>query len=162
MDNGALHFAIFQRLPVEQKRTHCIAVSSATLVIFSSRGTVDGLLAVDVRKNARFLSDFPAKTIKVAYSLDLLVYFIRAMPGCLECCSSNVLFMASTVMVPIGNVAFSLKVVPHHQDLKLSDTLGLAFILTGDRYNAANRRLWHRFTRCLYRYFILYLMVAKP
>ncbi|CAM9824553.1 unnamed protein product [Ascophyllum nodosum] len=45
--------------------------------------------------------------------------------------SSNVLFMASTVMVPIGNVAFSLKVVPHHQDLKLSDTLGLAFILTG-------------------------------
>ncbi|CAM9248360.1 unnamed protein product [Laminaria digitata] len=45
--------------------------------------------------------------------------------------SANVLFLASTVMVPIGNVAFSLKFVPHHQDLKWSDTMGLVFILTG-------------------------------
>lgn len=35
-------------------------------------------------------------------------------------------------MVPIGNVAFSLKFVPHHQDLRLSDIMGLLFILTGD------------------------------
>eukprot|EP00904_Undaria_pinnatifida_P007497 jgi/Undpi1/3878/HiC_scaffold_16.g07246.m1 len=47
--------------------------------------------------------------------------------------SANVLFLASTVMVPIGNVAFSLKFVPHHQDLKISDTMGLLFILTGTR-----------------------------
>ena len=45
--------------------------------------------------------------------------------------SANVLFLASTVMVPIGNVAFSLKFVPHHQDLKVSDTMGLIVILTG-------------------------------
>ncbi|CAM9849302.1 unnamed protein product [Pylaiella littoralis] len=45
--------------------------------------------------------------------------------------SANVLFLASTVMVPIGNVAFSLKFVPHHQDLHLSDTMGLLFILSG-------------------------------
>lgn len=47
--------------------------------------------------------------------------------------SANVLFLASTVMVPIGNVAFSLNFVPHHQDLKPSDTAGLFFILTGTR-----------------------------
>lgn len=47
--------------------------------------------------------------------------------------SANVLFLASTVMVPIGNVAFSLKIVPHHQDLKPSDTMGLVFILIGNR-----------------------------
>ncbi|CAN0389988.1 unnamed protein product, partial [Hapterophycus canaliculatus] len=45
--------------------------------------------------------------------------------------SANVLFLASTVMVPIGNVGFSFKFVPHHQDLHLSDTMGLLFILTG-------------------------------
>ncbi|CAM9687417.1 unnamed protein product [Ectocarpus sp. 4 AP-2014] len=45
--------------------------------------------------------------------------------------SANVLFLASTVMVPIGNVAFSLKFVPHHQDLHWSDTMGLLFILSG-------------------------------
>lgn len=47
-------------------------------------------------------------------------------------CSANVLFLASTVMVPIGNVAFSLKFVPHHQDLHWSDTMGLLFILSGE------------------------------
>ncbi|CAN0197416.1 unnamed protein product, partial [Discosporangium mesarthrocarpum] len=45
--------------------------------------------------------------------------------------SANVLFLASTVMVPIGNVAFSLKFVPRHQDLSWSDTLGLVWILGG-------------------------------
>jgi len=58
-------------------------------------------------------------------------------------CSANVLFLASTVMVPIGNVAFSLKFVPHHQDLHLSDTLGLLFILTGgDTTLAMKIRRW--------------------
>ncbi len=54
-----------------------------------------------------------------------------ALPCLALAVSANVLFLASTVMVPIGNVAFSLKFVPHHQDLHLSDTLGLLFILTG-------------------------------
>lgn len=45
--------------------------------------------------------------------------------------SANLLFMASTIMVPIGNVAFSFKFVPGHQPLKTNDILGLVFIMLG-------------------------------
>lgn len=67
-----------------------------------------------------FRADLPLIT-------DMLTYLT------LGCYSANVLFLASTVMVPIGNVAFSLNFVPHHQDLNPSDTMGLVFILTGMR-----------------------------
>lgn len=65
--------------------------------------------------------------------------------------SANVLFLASTVMVPIGNVAFSLKFVPHHQDLRPSDTMGLLFILTGVTHIHESARLFEvswRQSRC--------------
>ncbi len=45
--------------------------------------------------------------------------------------SANVLFLASTVMLPIGNVVFSLKFMPGHQNLKPTDVLGLFCILLG-------------------------------
>ncbi|CAM9685374.1 unnamed protein product, partial [Phaeothamnion confervicola] len=45
--------------------------------------------------------------------------------------SANVLWLASTIMVPIGNVTFSLKFVPGHQDLRPTDIGGLVFILAG-------------------------------
>lgn len=44
---------------------------------------------------------------------------------------ANLLFIASTVMVPIGNVAFSFKFVPGNQPLTLWDVLGLVFIMLG-------------------------------
>ncbi len=45
--------------------------------------------------------------------------------------SANVLFLASTVMLPIGNVVFSLKFMPCHQNMKSTDMLGLFCILLG-------------------------------
>ncbi len=45
--------------------------------------------------------------------------------------SANVLFLASTVMLPIGNVVFSLKFVPGHQNLMPTDVMGLFCILLG-------------------------------
>lgn len=45
--------------------------------------------------------------------------------------SANVLFMASTVMVPIGNLAFALPFMPGSQPLHDSDVAGLAVILLG-------------------------------
>ena len=45
--------------------------------------------------------------------------------------SANVLFMASTVMVPIGNLAFALPFMPGSTPLKDSDIAGLLVILLG-------------------------------
>lgn len=45
--------------------------------------------------------------------------------------SANVLFMASTVMVPIGNLAFALPFMPGSTPLKDSDIAGLMVILFG-------------------------------
>jgi len=45
--------------------------------------------------------------------------------------SANVLFMASTVMVPIGNLAFALPFMPGSTPLKDSDIAGLLVILFG-------------------------------
>jgi hypothetical protein len=44
---------------------------------------------------------------------------------------SNLLYIASTVMVPINNLAFSLRFVPGHQPLKPTDLVGLAVIMAG-------------------------------
>ncbi|KAG5184764.1 hypothetical protein JKP88DRAFT_313973 [Tribonema minus] len=59
----------------------------------------------------------------IAYNVVLIVI--------LKYGSANVLWLASTVMVPIGNVAFSLHFVPGHQDLRPADMGGLALILGG-------------------------------
>ena len=37
-----------------------------------------------------------------------------------------------TIMVPLGNVAFSLDIVPGHQPLKTTDMIGLAVIMLGE------------------------------
>jgi len=45
--------------------------------------------------------------------------------------SANLLFMAFTLMVPLGNVAFTLPFVPGHQPLQVTDILGLIIICIG-------------------------------
>jgi hypothetical protein len=45
--------------------------------------------------------------------------------------SANVLFMAGTVMVPVGNIAFALPFMPGSAPLHDSDIAGLIVILTG-------------------------------
>ena len=45
--------------------------------------------------------------------------------------SANILWLAMTIMVPLGNVAFSLDFVPGHQPLKSTDIVGLAIIMLG-------------------------------
>lgn len=58
--------------------------------------------------------------------LTSLVLFLASRFG-----SANVLFMASTVMVPIGNLVFSLPFIPGSTPLKDSDIAGLGVILLG-------------------------------
>lgn len=45
--------------------------------------------------------------------------------------SANVLFLAGTIMVPIGNIAFALPFMPGHTPLHDSDVAGLLVILIG-------------------------------
>lgn len=45
--------------------------------------------------------------------------------------SANIMWMASTVIVPLSNVAFSLKFMPGSQPLRTGDLIGLAVIMGG-------------------------------
>ena len=45
--------------------------------------------------------------------------------------SANVLWLAMTVMVPLGNVAFTLPFVPENAPLRVTDIIGLIVIVTG-------------------------------
>lgn len=45
--------------------------------------------------------------------------------------SANLLYLALTVMVPLGNVAFTLPFVPEHSSLKVTDIIGLIVICGG-------------------------------
>ena len=45
--------------------------------------------------------------------------------------SANILWMAMTVMVPLGNAAFALRFVPGHKPLGVEDIIGLIVILGG-------------------------------
>lgn len=45
--------------------------------------------------------------------------------------SSNILYMALTLMVPLGNVAFTLDFVPEHSALRVTDIIGLIVICMG-------------------------------
>lgn len=45
--------------------------------------------------------------------------------------SANIMWMASTVIVPLSNVAFSLHFMPGHRPLRFWDIIGLVVIMTG-------------------------------
>ncbi len=45
--------------------------------------------------------------------------------------SANLLYLALTLMVPLGNVAFTLPFVPQHQPLRVTDIIGLIVICAG-------------------------------
>jgi hypothetical protein len=45
--------------------------------------------------------------------------------------SANILWLASTVIVPLSNVAFSLNFIPNHQPMKPMDIVGLVIIMSG-------------------------------
>ena len=45
--------------------------------------------------------------------------------------SANLLYMALTLMVPLGNCAFTLSFVPGHKPLQITDILGLVIICLG-------------------------------
>jgi hypothetical protein len=53
--------------------------------------------------------------------------------------SANLLFMALTLMVPLGNIAFTFDFVPQHQTLKPTDIVGLVIICLGELDNALLR-----------------------
>lgn len=69
--------------------------------------------------------------ILYVYVLFLFAQIIAASFHVSRFGSANVLVMASTVMVPIGNIVFALPFMPGSTPLKDSDIGGLGVILTG-------------------------------
>lgn len=61
--------------------------------------------------------------------------------------SSNLLWLAMTFMVPLGNVAFSLHFVPQHQPLSPWDIVGLVVIMVGLVIYRFWEPLWNLFLR---------------
>lgn len=45
--------------------------------------------------------------------------------------SSNLLYLALTLMVPLGNVTFTLPFIPERQTLQVTDIVGLIVICSG-------------------------------
>ena len=63
--------------------------------------------------------------------------------------SANIMWMASTVIVPMSNFAFSLDIIPHHQPMKVADLLGLLVIMIGlvvYRFTALLLSTWAQLT----------------
>ena len=63
--------------------------------------------------------------------------------------SANILWMASTIIVPVGNVAWSLDFMPGHQPLKFWDIVGLVVIMMGliiYRFCTEVFYLWYKLT----------------
>lgn len=67
----------------------------------------------------------------VWFDFDLLTSLRHCLVSRTRFGSANVLVMASTVMVPIGNIVFALPFMPGATPLKDSDIAGLAVILLG-------------------------------
>jgi len=65
--------------------------------------------------------------IYVAFNLgyNVLIIFI------LKYGSSNILWLAMTIMVPLANCAFALNFVPNHLPLRVYDIIGLVVIMSG-------------------------------
>ncbi|TYZ59557.1 hypothetical protein PybrP1_009590 [[Pythium] brassicae (nom. inval.)] len=82
---------------------------------------VDGPHPDDCAKATLFVTTY--LLFNVAYNL-LIVLILKFG-------SANILWLAMTIMVPLGNVAFTLPFMPEHQPLHASDVAGLAFIMLG-------------------------------
>jgi hypothetical protein len=62
--------------------------------------------------------------------------------------SANIMWMASTVIVPLSNVAFSMKFMPGSQPLRFWDLIGLVVIMLGlviYRFNASLLAFWAKY-----------------
>mmetsp|Transcript_34580 Transcript_34580/g.35256 ORF Transcript_34580/g.35256 Transcript_34580/m.35256 type:complete len:540 (-) Transcript_34580:267-1886(-) len=89
----------------------------------------------DCRMGPYFVSAF--FFFNVAYNLLIIIILKHG--------SANVLWLCSTVIVPLSNVAFSLKFMPGHKDLNMFDLTGLCVIMTGlvvYRFTAQLRTLY--------------------
>lgn len=53
--------------------------------------------------------------------------------------SANILWLASTIMVPLGNLAFAMPFMPEHKSLERSDIWGLCCIVRGILFESCSK-----------------------
>ena len=59
--------------------------------------------------------------------------------------SANILWLSFTLMVPLGNVAFTLKFIPEHAPLRITDIIGLVVICVGLCIYRFAQEMWAKY-----------------
>lgn len=102
-------------------------------------GNEQGIAPDDCAMSPLFVNSY--LIFNVVYNLLIIVILKHG--------SANIMWMASTVIVPLSNVAFSMKWMPHHKPMQISDILGLVIIMTGliiYRFFGTLQSMWAEWT----------------
>ena len=86
-----------------------------------SHGNISGLPADDCSNAPLFVTTYLC--FNIVFNILIVVILKHG--------SANIMWMASTVIVPLSNVAFSLKIMPGHKPLNNFDIAGLFVIMFG-------------------------------
>jgi CRT-like, chloroquine-resistance transporter-like len=86
-----------------------------------AHGNLSGLPADDCADSPLFVTTYLC--FNIVFNILIVVILKHG--------SANIMWMASTVIVPLSNVAFSLKIMPGHKPLNSFDIFGLFVIMSG-------------------------------
>ncbi|RLN96244.1 hypothetical protein BBJ28_00005122 [Nothophytophthora sp. Chile5] len=121
-------FAIPLTLPASMIGDHPVTPSElpenlydGLLCYLGQNTVVDGPHKDDCDKATIYVTAY--LLFNVAYNLLIILI--------LKFGSANILWLAMTIMVPLGNVAFTFPFMPEHQPLHAKDIAGLLFIMAG-------------------------------
>ncbi|CAH0517552.1 unnamed protein product [Peronospora belbahrii] len=108
------------------------------LMCYMGQNTItDGAHKDDCEKATIYVTAY--LLFNVAYNLLIILI--------LKFGSANILWLAMTIMVPLGNVAFTFPFMPEHQPLHAKDITGLVFIMLGlfvYRFMGEMTNSWHK------------------
>lgn len=99
-------------------------------------------ITADHNPNNLPLDDCGTAPLFVSIYLVFNVVFNILIVIILKIGSSNIMYMASTVIVPLSNVAFSLHFMPGHQPMRFWDIIGLVVIMTGLVIYRFSKDIW--------------------
>ncbi|CAI5707881.1 hypothetical protein KXD40_005047 [Peronospora effusa] len=121
-------FAIPLTFPASMVGDHPVSPSELPenlydgLMCYLGQNTItDGAHKDDCEKATIYVTAY--MLFNVAYNLLIILI--------LKFGSANILWLAMTIMVPLGNVAFTFPFMPEHQPLHAKDIAGLVFIMLG-------------------------------
>lgn len=94
-------------------------------------GGSNSITAEDVNDDSAIDDCWPMAPIYVSIYLVFNILYNILIIIIIKHGSSNMLWLAMTIMVPLGNIAFTLDFMPDKQTLKVTDIVGLVIIMAG-------------------------------